>query len=74
LLLTWKIKWKTKILYSFVAKKLWGKLGQGFCKHIPHCIVAEIHDAYPAKKGTTYVGYKDDNGGDDNAVDDCSSN
>jgi hypothetical protein len=57
-------------LYTFVTKKLWGKLGRGFCKCIPHCIVAEIHDAYPAKNGTTYVGFKDNNGGDGDVVDD----
>jgi hypothetical protein len=45
-------------LYRFVAKKLWGPLGKGFRKKIPHCIMAEIHDAYPAKEGTSYVGFK----------------
>jgi hypothetical protein len=46
-------------MYCFVAKKLWGPLRKGFRKRIPHCIIAEIHDAYPAKKGTDYVGFKD---------------
>ncbi len=25
---------------------------------IPHYVVSEIHDAYPAKNGTKYVGFK----------------
>jgi glutaredoxin len=63
-------------MYCFVSKKLWGRLGRGFRKRIPHCIMSEIHDAYPAKKGTTYVGFKasndevvSDGGRDDNNSD-----
>jgi hypothetical protein len=37
-------------LYRFVAKKLWGPLGKGFCKRIPHCIMSEIHDAILPRK------------------------
>jgi hypothetical protein len=45
-------------MYSFVAKKLWRTLRKGFRKRIPHCIMSEIHDEYPTKKGTSYVGFK----------------
>jgi hypothetical protein len=48
-------------MYYFVSKKLWGRLGCGFYKRIPHCIMLEIHDAYPAKKGTAYIGFKSTN-------------
>lgn len=46
-------------LYCFVTKKLWGPLGRGNRKVIPHCIMAEIHDAFPATKVTDYVGFKE---------------
>jgi hypothetical protein len=46
-------------LYSLVAKKLFGRLGKDVRKQIPHCIVAEIHDAYPAKNKDGYVGLKE---------------
>jgi hypothetical protein len=45
-------------MYTFVAKKLWGRLGRNVRKQIPHCILSEIHDAYPAGRGTAYVGFK----------------
>jgi hypothetical protein len=46
-------------LYRLVVKKLFGKLGPGVRKQIPQCIMSEIKDAYPAEKGTEYVGFKD---------------
>jgi hypothetical protein len=46
-------------LYCLVAKKLFGRLGYGVRKQIPHCIIAEIHDAFPAKKTSDYIGFKD---------------
>jgi hypothetical protein len=46
-------------IYSLVAKKLFGRLGKGVRKQIPHCIVAEIHEAYPAKNKDGYIGFKE---------------
>jgi hypothetical protein len=55
-------------MYCLVAKKLFGRLGYGVRKQIPHCIIAEIHDAYPAKKKSDYVGFKEI--GEDDGVND----
>lgn len=46
-------------MYSFVAKKLWGRLGRGVRKALPHCILSEIHDTFPEKKSSEYVGFKE---------------
>jgi hypothetical protein len=45
-------------LYKFAARKLYGRLGRGNRKGIPHCIMMEIHDAYPNRHGVKYVGFK----------------
>jgi hypothetical protein len=55
-------------LYRFVSRKLFGRLGPGNRKGIPHCIMMEIHDAYPNSRGTKYVGFKQSgNDGDKDA-------
>jgi SRSO17 transposase len=46
-------------LYSLVAKKLFGRLGKSVMKQIPHCIVAEIHNVYPAKNKDADVGFEE---------------
>ena len=45
-------------LYRDVSNKLWGPLGKGVRKELPKCVVGEIHDAFPTKRGQTYVGFK----------------
>jgi hypothetical protein len=44
-------------LYCLSAKRLYGKLGSGNRKKLPSCLMSEIHDAYPAERGTQYVGF-----------------
>jgi hypothetical protein len=39
--------------------KYHGKLGGGVRKKLPTCIVSEIRDAYPKKKGEEYVGFRE---------------
>jgi hypothetical protein len=46
-------------LYGFASKFLFGSLGRGVRKKIPHCIIAEIHDVFPAKNVNEYVGFKE---------------
>jgi hypothetical protein len=46
------------VLYRFAAKKLWGRLGAGNRRELPRCVLSEIRDAYPATKGTEYVGFQ----------------
>ena len=45
-------------LYAYMSRVYFGRLGQGVRKQLPVCVVGEIHDAYPATKGTNYVGFK----------------
>jgi hypothetical protein len=35
-----------------------GRLGKGVRKQLPKCVVGEIKDAYPAERGTQYVGFQ----------------
>jgi hypothetical protein len=46
-------------MYSTVSKKLFGRLGHGVRKKIPHCVEAEIHDMFPEKKVIDYIGFKE---------------
>ena len=45
-------------LYSYMSRVYFGQLGKGVRRQLPVCVVGEIHDAYPATKGTNYVGFK----------------
>jgi hypothetical protein len=45
-------------MYTFMTRAIWGRLGKGVRKKLPKCVVGEIKDAYPAKKGTDYVGFR----------------
>jgi hypothetical protein len=45
-------------MYRHMARKLWGSLGKGVRRELPKCIIAEVHDAYPTKKGKAYVGFQ----------------
>jgi hypothetical protein len=45
-------------LYREMATRLWGRIGKGNRRELPKCVVAEIHDAYPTKKGEAYVGFQ----------------
>jgi hypothetical protein len=45
-------------LYREFAHMYWGKLGAGNRRKLPHCVVAEIHDAYPKSGDEDYVGFK----------------
>jgi hypothetical protein len=46
-------------LHSLVAKKLSRRLGKGVRKQIPQCIVAEIHNVYPARNKDSYLEFKE---------------
>jgi hypothetical protein len=45
-------------MYREMSNTLWGPLGKGVRKKLPKCVVAEIHDAYPTKRGEQYVGFR----------------
>jgi hypothetical protein len=52
-------KHKRFALYAFAAKKLFGYLGPGVRKMIPHCVTSEIHDLFPENIPSNYVGFKE---------------
>jgi hypothetical protein len=45
-------------MYRDISYKMWGPLGKGVRKQLPKCVVAEVHDAYPTKRGEQYVGFR----------------
>lgn len=45
-------------LYCEMSNRIWGHLGKGVRKQLPKCVVGEIHDAFPAQRGQSYVGFK----------------
>jgi hypothetical protein len=45
-------------LYREISNRMWGRLGKGVRKELPKCVIGEIHDAFPTKKGESYVGFK----------------
>jgi hypothetical protein len=45
-------------MYREMSNTLWGPLGKGVRKQLPKCVVAEIHDAYPTRRGEKYVGFR----------------
>lgn len=45
-------------LYREATRFLHGFLGKGNRRQLPLCVIGEIHDLYPAEKGTKYTGFK----------------
>jgi hypothetical protein len=45
-------------LYREMVHLYYGSLGSGNRRQLPHCVVSEIHDAYPKCADTEYVGFQ----------------
>ena len=46
-------------LYRKASNFIYGTLGKGVRKQLPHCVVAEIHDFAPEEKVANYAGFKE---------------